>query len=229
MEKIMIIRMIVQSLAWFGLMAILLFGAAGTLDWPGAWAFLALMLAMSAIAGGTLARHDPGLLAERLRSPVQKGQPFADKLLLSLLLLGMLAWMAFMGLDAVRFRWSHVPAWVQMLGGLVILLSVWMIYRTMRANSFAAPVVKIQQERGQTVIDTGPYALVRHPMYVGALLYFAGQALLLGSWWGLAMVPLFAVLLMIRIGIEERTLRAALPGYDAYAARVRYRLIPLLW
>lgn len=225
----MTFRMIMQSLAWFGVMAIVMFGAAGTLDWPGAWAFFLLMLAMSAIAGGALARHDPALLAERLRSPVQKDQPLADRLLLSLLLLGMFAWMAFMGLDAVRFHWSHVAAWVQLLGGLAILLSIWAIYRTMRANSFAAPVVKIQRERGQTVIDTGPYALVRHPMYVGALLYFAGQALLLGSLWGLAMVPFFAILLVIRIGIEERTLRAALPSYDSYAARVRYRLIPFVW
>jgi len=134
-----------------------------------------------------------------------------------------------MALDAVRFGWSAAPAWVQVAGGLALLLSVWIIYRTMRANSFAAPVVKIQKERGQTVVSTGPYGYVRHPMYFGAIFFFAGTSLLLGSLWGLAWVPVFAALLCIRIPIEERALRAGLPGYDDYAARVRYRLIPLIW
>jgi protein-S-isoprenylcysteine O-methyltransferase Ste14 len=99
----------------------------------------------------------------------------------------------------------------------------------MRENSFAAPVVKIQRERGQTVITTGPYSIVRHPFYTGALVYLAGTSLLLGSWWGLLAVPAVGVLLAIRIGIEEKALRAGLEGYDDYARRVRYRLIPLVW
>ena len=103
------------------------------------------------------------------------------------------------------------------------------MYWTMRANSFAAPVVKIQKDRGQAVITTGPYAIVRHPMYFGALFYIAGTSLVLGSWWGLATVPILALLLGIRIGIEEKTLRTGLDGYDDYARRVRWRLIPLIW
>ena len=98
-----------------------------------------------------------------------------------------------------------------------------------RENSFAAPVVKLQAERAQRVISTGPYAYVRHPMYSGMMLFFAGLPLALDSWWGLAMAPLFLALFAVRIGIEERTLREGLPGYIDYAARVRYRLVPGVW
>jgi protein-S-isoprenylcysteine O-methyltransferase Ste14 len=103
------------------------------------------------------------------------------------------------------------------------------MYWTMRTNSFAAPVVKIQKDRGQAVITTGPYSFVRHPLYFGALFYIAGTSLVLGSWWGLAAVPILAVLFGIRIGIEEKVLRAGLAGYDDYARRVRWRLVPLVW
>ena len=98
-----------------------------------------------------------------------------------------------------------------------------------QANAFAAPVVKIQEERNQTVATTGPYRFVRHPMYAGGLFYFIGIPLMLGSWLGLAFVPFFIAVFMIRIPIEERMLRKDLAGYDAYAARVRYRLVPGIW
>jgi protein-S-isoprenylcysteine O-methyltransferase Ste14 len=225
----MVARMIVQTLIWFGAMGALLFLSAGTLNWPGAWVFLALMLTVGLGTGLSLAKHDPGLVNERLRAPVQKDQPAADKVLTSALFLLIFAWLAFMGLDAVRFGWSSVPVSVQVLGGLSLLLSMWIIYRTFRENSFAAPVVKIRKERGQTVITTGPYALVRHPMYFGAVFYFVGTSLLLGSWWGLLFALAMVLLLCIRIPIEEKALRAGLEGYDDYAARVRYRLIPLVW
>jgi protein-S-isoprenylcysteine O-methyltransferase Ste14 len=209
-------------------MGAVMFVAAGTLAWPGAWAFLALMLGTSLITGPLLAKHDPGLLRERLSSPVQKEQTTADKVITSLLFVLSFVWLALMGLD-VRFGWSSVPVWVQIVGALTLLLSFWIIYRTFRENSFAAPVVKIQKDRGHMVISTGPYAYVRHPMYFGAVFFFIGTALLLGSWWGLAFTIAFILLLCIRIPLEEKVLRAALQGYDEYAARVRYRLIPLVW
>jgi protein-S-isoprenylcysteine O-methyltransferase Ste14 len=178
--------------------------------------------------GVALAKRDPGLMNERLRPPIQKTQTAADKILLSILLLGIFAWLALMGLD-IRFGWSPVPVWAQAIGMLILLVGILICYLTMLENSFAAPVVKIQDERGQKVITTGPYAYVRHPMYAGAILYFAGTALLLGSWWGLASVLVFIVLLAIRTFIEEKTLRTGLRGYDDYAARVRYKLIPMVW
>jgi protein-S-isoprenylcysteine O-methyltransferase Ste14 len=119
-------------------------------------------------------------------------------------------------------------AW-QALGLALLLASTGFILWVMRENSFAAPVVKVQAERGHRVIDTGPYAWVRHPMYSGTLLFFVGTPLMLGSWWGVAMAPLFFVLFAIRAGIEERTLLAGLSGYADYVARVRYRLVPGIW
>ncbi|TPM37263.1 isoprenylcysteine carboxylmethyltransferase family protein [Mesorhizobium sp. B2-3-4] len=224
----MISKLILQTFLWFGVMGALLFLAAGTLHWPGAWIYLVVMVALSLTMGVALARRDPGLMNERLSPPIQKDQTPADKILLSILLLGIFGWLAFMGFDH-RFGWSAVPVWVQVIGVLVLLIGIWICYLTMLENSFAAPVVKIQDERGQRVITTGPYSYVRHPMYAGAILFFAGTALLLGSWWGLLSVLAFIVLLAIRTFIEEKTLRIGLRGYDDYAAEVRYRLIPMVW
>jgi protein-S-isoprenylcysteine O-methyltransferase Ste14 len=225
----MIVRLIVQTFIWFGAMAILLFLAAGTLAWPGAWAYLILMIMLSFTLGIDLARRDPGLLQERMGSPLQRDQPAADKVLLIVLLLFIFAWLVLMGLDAKRFAWSSVPALVQVIGALIMLWSIWFCYRTMRENSFAAPVVKLRRERGQRVISTGPYAFVRHPMYFGAAFYFSSVALLLGSWWGVIFAFVLIGLLCVRIPIEEKSLRAGLEGYEEYAARVRYRLIPHVW
>lgn len=225
----MIARLIVQIVVWFGAMGVVLFLAAGTFAWPGAWAYLALIVVASLALGLDLARRDPALLRERMGSPVQREQPAADKLLLFALFTLMFAWLALMGLDAKRFAWSSVPALVQALGALMMIGSVGFCYRAMCENSFAAPVVKIQEERGQRVVSTGPYAFVRHPMYFGAIFYFVGVALLLGSWWGVLFSLAPMGLLCVRIPIEEKALRAGLVGYDAYAARVRYRLIPHVW
>jgi protein-S-isoprenylcysteine O-methyltransferase Ste14 len=224
----MIARLILQTFVWFGVMGALLFLSAGTLNWPSAWVYLAVMIGFSLTLGVSLARRDPGLMNERLSPPIQRDQAAADKVLLSILLVAIFAWLGLMGLD-FRYGWSAVPSWLLAIGGVVLLVGIWICYLTMLENSFAAPVVKIQGERGQHVITTGPYSYVRHPMYAGAILYFAGTALLLGSWWGLASVLLFIVLLAIRIFIEEQALRTGLQGYDDYAANVRYRLIPLVW
>jgi protein-S-isoprenylcysteine O-methyltransferase Ste14 len=225
----MITRLVIQTLVWFGLMGLLLFLPAGTLNWPGAWVYLGEMVSLSLVVGLLLAKHDPGVLKERLASPVQKTQPTADKILLVIILVVIFGSMAFMALDAVRFGWSNMPVWVQALGALILLVAVLFNYRTLRENSFAAPVVKIQQERGHTVISTGPYGYVRHPFYVGGILFFLGTPLLLGSWWGLLATLLLIILLAVRIQIEERTLCTGLPGYQEYMQQVRYRLIPYLW
>ncbi|TGQ17431.1 MULTISPECIES: isoprenylcysteine carboxylmethyltransferase family protein [unclassified Mesorhizobium] len=224
----MISRLVFQTFVWFGVMGALMFVSAGTLHWWGAWVYIVVMVGLSLSMGVALARRDPGLMNERLRPPIQKTQTAADKIVLSILLLGIFAWLVLMGLD-FRFGWSEAPVWVQAIGMLVLLVGIWICYRTMLENSFAAPVVKIQDERGQKVITTGPYGYVRHPMYAGAIVYFAGTALVLGSWWGLALVLVFIVLLAIRTFVEEKTLRTGLRGYDDYAARVRYKLIPMVW
>jgi len=223
------LNFVIQTIVWFGFMGVIIFSAAGTTDYAGGWLYLAVMVAISVIFGLHMGRVDPGLLKERLKPPVQKDQPLADKLVLIALLLLMFGGMGFMAADAARWRWSMMPSSVQWAGCGLLLASFFFIYWTMRTNSFAAPVVKLQKDRGQTVITTGPYAIVRHPMYFGALFYLAGTSLVLGSWWGLVTVPILAVLFGIRIGIEEKTLRMGLDGYDDYARRVRWRLVPLVW
>jgi protein-S-isoprenylcysteine O-methyltransferase Ste14 len=225
----LIVNLVLQTIVWFGLMGAIIFGAAGTINYAGGWIYLVEMVAISVVLGLHVARVDPGLLKERLKPPVQKGQPLADKLVVLPILILMFAGMGFMAADVVRWRWSLMPASVQWAGCALVLAAIIFMYWTMRTNSFAAPVVKIQKDRGHTVVTTGPYAIVRHPLYFGALFYIAGTSLALGSWWGLAMAPIFAVLLGIRIGIEEETLRMGLEGYNDYARRVRWRLIPLIW
>jgi len=139
------------------------------------------------------------------------------------------SWLVLMGLDAGRYHWSKVPLVLQGAGFLLLCLGAYLVWLTLKANSYAAPVIKIQKERGHQVVTTGPYAYVRHPMYAGALLVLVGAPLLLGSWWGLAAASGLVLLIGLRAVLEERTLSAELDGYADYATRVRYRLVPHLW
>jgi protein-S-isoprenylcysteine O-methyltransferase Ste14 len=222
------VRLIVRNTLWIAAMGALLFVPAGSLAWAGAWVFLVEMWVLAFALGLWLLHYDPALLKERTGSFVQRDQPRIDKLLVISLIAFYIVWFIVMGLDR-RYGWSSVPVWLQALGAVGVFLSVYLGYLTFRANSFASPAVKIQTERAHSVVTTGPYAYVRHPMYAGALFHFVGLPLLLGSRSGLAFLPVFIGLFAIRIGIEERTLRTALRGYDDYAARVRYRVIPLIW
>lgn len=140
----------------------------------------------------------------------------------------MLIWLAAIGLDR-RAHASNVPLVLQALGLAMYLLSTAFIMWVFRENSFATPVVKVQAERHHRVISSGPYAFVRHPKYSGIMLFFVGVPLLLGSWWGVAIAPAFAVRFATRARIEERALVGGLLDYADYAARVRYRLVPGLW
>jgi protein-S-isoprenylcysteine O-methyltransferase Ste14 len=207
----------------------LLFGAAGTIRWPAAWAFIILFFVGAVWITLLLARHDPALLAERLKSPIQKGQPLWDKILILLLIMAWCGWLVLMGLDAVRFRWSVMPVWLQSAGGALMLLSFWTFSRVLLENPFLAAVVKIQSDHGHRVISTGPYARVRHPLYAAMLIYLPANALLLGSWYGLAASSVLCGALVFRTAMEDRELHRGLAGYTEYAARVRYRLIPSVW
>ncbi|MBR0709523.1 methyltransferase family protein [Bradyrhizobium liaoningense] len=224
----MIARLLLQNTIFVVATGALLFASAGTLHWPSAWVFLVTSALLGPLCGWWLYRLDPALLAERLRPVIQRDQPPADKAFITALIAAMLAWLVVMGLDR-RWHASDMPLALLVLGFVLFLLCMLFTMSVFRENSFAAPVVKLQAERAQRVISTGPYAHVRHPMYSGMILFFAGLPLALGSWWGLAMAPLFLALFVVRIGIEERTLREGLPGYADYAARVRYRLVPGVW
>jgi protein-S-isoprenylcysteine O-methyltransferase Ste14 len=211
------------------LVAAILFGAAGRIDWPEAWIYLALAAAITLAGGFWLARRDPGLLRERLGSLIQREQKGWDKVLMVVMLAAWIGWLVLIGLDAGRYRWSNVALGLKVAGLVLIGIGTYLVWLTLKANSYAAPVVKIQKERGHRVATTGPYAYIRHPMYAGAILFIAGIPLWLGSWWGLAAGSVLMLILAVRAVFEERTLAAELNGYADYAARIRYRLVPYLW
>ena len=224
----MIAKLLLQNTFFVTALGALLFASAGTLHWPAAWTFLAVSATLGPACGLWLAKTDPALLAERMRPTFQADQPAADKKFMLVFILVMLIWLVAIGLDR-REQASHVPLVLQGLGLAMYLLSTAFIMWVFRENSFAAPVVKVQAARHHHVISSGPYAFVRHPMYSGMMLFFFGVPLLLGSWWGVAIAPVFTVLFGIRARIEERALIEGLPGYADYAERVRYRLVPGLW
>ena len=164
-----------------------------------------------------------------MKPPVQKDQKPWDRLFLVGVAVGYAAWLAAMAWDARRAPWSHVPLWAQVAGGALIVASYLGIAWVFRTNSFAAPVIKIDAGRKQTVISTGPYVYVRHPMYAFALWQFVGGPLMLGSWWGLAGATLFTLAIAGRTLGEEKMLRAELAGYEDYTRRVRWRFVPGIW
>jgi len=215
-----------RALSSFAGIGVLLFSAAGTVQWLGAWVFLFVITLGGLVTESWLARCDPGLLAERRST---RGQVAWDRILTTIIPLLWFGWLPLMALDAARFQWSSVPGWLQCAGAAILAASFFLVYLTYRENSYAAPVVKIQRERGHTAITTGPYEYVRHPIYASGLLSYLGTPLLLGSWYGLALVPVMSALLAIRAVMEERMLKVELDGYREYTARVRYRLLPMVW
>jgi protein-S-isoprenylcysteine O-methyltransferase Ste14 len=228
-ESAVMRKLISRTVYYLVALALLLFGSAGTLGWPAAWVYLAMTAVVSIGGGLWLARHDPALLAERLKPVIQRDQKSWDKIFMAVMVALWFGWLVLMGVDAGRFHWSQVPLIVQIAGAGLIGLGSYLVYLTFKTNSYAAPVVKIQKERGHRVVTTGPYAYVRHPMYAGALGLVLGAPLLLGSWWGLAGAALLILVMAMRAVLEERALKAELAGYADYAARVRYRLVPHLW
>jgi protein-S-isoprenylcysteine O-methyltransferase Ste14 len=222
-------RGIIQTSVSLLVIGAIVFGAGGGWDWPQAWVYLAENAVSGFALGIWLTRHDPALLEARLSSPFHRDQTMWDRVFMSCGGVGFVAWVVLAALDAHRFRWSVVPVWVQTLGAVLMALCMVGVWFVFRANSFAAPQVRIQAERAHVVATTGPYRLVRHPMYSCAILYFLGVPLLLGSWWALLPVPLFTAAFGGRAIGEERVLRRALPGYEAYMDKVRFRLIPGVW
>jgi protein-S-isoprenylcysteine O-methyltransferase Ste14 len=221
--------LVIQTVVWLAIMGALLFWPAQTLHWPQAWVFLTIFAAGAAFMGAFLIRRDPALLAARLNSRLQQGQPLWDRVFMLGAVAGWCAWLALMALDAKLWHASHVPVAVQAVGALLIITGFAAVMPVFAANSFAAPVVRVQSEREQRVIDTGPYALVRHPMYAAAMLYLIGLPLPLGSWYGFIGTTIIAAGISIRAVFEERELKRDLPGYVEYMKRVRYRLIPGVW
>ncbi|MBA0049277.1 isoprenylcysteine carboxylmethyltransferase family protein [Mycobacteroides sp. LB1] len=220
----LLVTNIVATIALGGLLIL----AAGTWNWPQLWVLGIEVTLLNLGVQLWLLNYNPALLAERLGSPSQPNQTAWDKVFVVIAMVGTLAWFAVPGLDH-RWHWSDVPVWLQIVGAVLIVVSLLSMVLVFRANSFAAPVVKIQAERGHSIVDSGPYAYVRHPMYTGAIPFMIGMPLLLGSWYALIGSAVTVVALGFRAVGEERLLTKELDGYPEYAARVRYRLVPYVW
>jgi len=218
-EKVKVWLWLIVSCVVIGVM---LFASAGTIDFWQAWVYLAVV-GLSSIPITVLIANDPVLRASRTRFGVAaEARPY-QKLIVAFLLIAVLAQFILPGLDH-RFGWSNAPMWVCIAGNFLILVSMCLSYRVFQENSYGSAAVEISKD--QKVISTGPYAVVRHPMYSSASLYFIGMSLALGSYW--AIIPSMLIILgfVLRLFDEENFLVDDLPGYLEYCGRVRWHLVP---
>ncbi|HTZ96559.1 MAG TPA: isoprenylcysteine carboxylmethyltransferase family protein [Terriglobales bacterium] len=216
------------SLGILGL-ATLMIGLSGDWRWVEGWIFGVWWVSFVAALLLWLCFRDPALLAERMRMPGTGGESGADLAILIGIKVCFLALLVLPALD-VRFGWTpRLPRWCEVCGGGLLVGGSFPFFRAFTDNTYASQMVRIQSERGQHVVDTGVYGLVRHPMYLGASLWFVGGALLLGSVCGLLAGLALVGLLVVRIFGEEKLLTRELQGYQDYREKVRYRLIPHVW
>ena len=221
---------LIWAFVYLAFFPVILFVLAGDWHWIEGWVFSVIFLLMCFSTLLYLYFYDPALLKERFGSPIQQGQKSWDKVLLSLFFIDFLVWFAIMPLDARRFRWSPVfPFWLRAMGTVLLIISIVMLFEALRENTFAAPVVKMQRERGQKVISNGMYGVVRHPMYAGALLLFVAGPLLLSSVWGLIISLLLILTIAVRSIGEEAMLKQELEGYSDYMKKVKWRMIPFIF
>ena len=208
--------------------SVLLFGVAGRFDWTAAWSFLGILLATCICGVPWLAAHDPDLVRERM-SRAADSVPRWDRVLIAAYRWLIVAMFMTAALDAGRYRWSRMPLTLQIAGAVALVTSFVLIWRVLAVNHFAAAWARLQPERGQSVVQSGPYRIVRHPMYTAIITFVFGVALLLGSWLALVFAVLIGVLFVVRTRLEDRMLADGLDGYRAYASRVTSRLVPGVW
>jgi protein-S-isoprenylcysteine O-methyltransferase Ste14 len=210
----------------FVVVAAMLFVPPWTLDYWQAWLFLAVFFGAATAVTVDLMRRDPALLARRMRAgPAAEQQP-RQRVIQFVAMVAFLAVLLFPAIDR-RFGWSTLPPSAVIAGDGLVALGFFVVFLVFRENSFTSATIEIGS--GQTVISTGPYAVVRHPMYAGALIMFFGVPLALGSWWGLLTIVPFAAVLAWRLLEEETYLAEHLPGYPDYRRLVRWRLVPFVW
>ena len=207
-------------------LGVVLFLSAGTLAWLNGWVFVLVFLAVNLVIVPYTWRVNPELLVARSRIRFAKGW---DRVWACFMIPSAVAIFVVAALDDGRIHWLPVPLWVCGLGYAVFLPAFGFTTWVGAVNKFAEAGVRIQTERGHTVVDTGPYAIVRHPGYMAAIPLFVGIALCLGSLWALIPASLSGLLLVLRTQWEDQTLQAELPGYKEYTTRVRYKLLPGVW
>jgi protein-S-isoprenylcysteine O-methyltransferase Ste14 len=205
--------------------AVLLFVPAGRLDWTLGWLYVGLVLGYALASWACLERWNPELIERRMQ--LGEGTKTWDKVWAVAFAPVLVAVYVVAGLEARSG--SHPPGATWLVGLAIFVVGAALLTRSMVVNPFFEKTVRIQTDRGHRVIDTGPYATVRHPGYVGFAGWIVSAPLLLASWW--AFVPALLALggIVIRTALEDRTLRGELAGYREYAARVRFRLVPGIW
>lgn len=207
-----------------GVLAAILLGIAGVAYWQ-ALVFLAVFGTATIAITLDLAHRDPALLARRVKAGPLAEPTAVQKIIQAFASLAFLALFVIAALD--HHRGSRVPIPLELAGDALVALGLWIVARVFRANTFTAATIGVERE--QEVVSTGPYAIVRHPMYAGALVMLAGVPLALGSWWALVAVPAMTLVIVWRLRDEERQLAADLHGYVEYRARVKSRLVPYIW
>ncbi len=224
--KNLYIRAFAGLLFLVAVLAVVLFVSAGTINYWQAWVFLAVFFVVVLAITLYLAKNDPSLLERRVQAgPVAETQRL-QQIIQSFASLAFIAIFIVAGLDH-RFHWSNVPVAVNLAGDVLVALGLFFVFLVFRENSYTSAVIAVEQE--QKITTTGPYAIIRHPMYSGALLMLLGVPFALGSYWVLlALIPITLVIIW-RLRDEEKFLAANLAGYKDYLERVRYRLIPMIW
>jgi protein-S-isoprenylcysteine O-methyltransferase Ste14 len=223
----LIARYAIRETLGIVVMGVALFWSAGQIDWWPAWAAITVMAAWITATAIVIFRFNPGLLAERL-GPRKGAKPW-DTAIMSILGLTQLVRYIVAGLDQ-RYRWTGgFPLAGQIAALTVCVLGYALVVWATASNTFFSQIVRVQSERGHTVATGGPYHYVRHPAYIGAILYELAVSVLLASWWAFIASGLSAILLILRTALEDRTLQAELAGYVDYARQVRHRLLPGIW
>lgn len=209
--------------------AVVLFVPAGRVDWLAGWALLGGFIIAVGLLAVWIRRRDPALMAERQNAAKAENVKNWDQVIMTVYSGLLLVLLVVASVDAGGMGWSRVPLVVRVIGWLGLGVALVIVWRVMAENTYLSERVRIQEERGHQVVTTGPYQVVRHPMYVGIIIAVLSVPLALGSWWALLPAAFIVILFIVRTALEDRTLMEELPGYQEYAQQVGYRLLPGIW
>jgi protein-S-isoprenylcysteine O-methyltransferase Ste14 len=218
---------IVTGVLTLVIFALLWFGVAGRLTWWQGWAFLLTFTAYVTILFWRLSKLNPELVRER-NQPAEKAERW-DQVVMGIYTVILVVLLGVTALDGGRYGWSAIPLGIQMVGWILLIVAGAIVWHVMMTNAYLSSWARIQDDRGQMVIQDGMYQYIRHPMYLGIITAFIGIPLMLNSWW--AMIPSIVIvgLFIYRTYREDRMLMDGLAGYAEYTEKVRYRLLPKIW
>lgn len=221
-------RIIIRLVVLFIICGAMFFGSAGTLKWLQAWLYMLIFIAVTVPGIIWMKKNDPELLKDRMGFDKKKPHPL-DRFILSLYSIFVMVLIVLPGLDVKRFGWSNLPLFLNVTGFLLLLFANYVFGQTIKSNPYLSSIVEVHQDREHKVATTGPYKYIRHPWYLGIILWFYSIPLALGSLYALIPAVLLTSIILIRIFMEEKALKNDLPGYKEYLQKVKYRIIPYIW